>query len=168
MIPQPQTHGVSVEYSYDEVRQIKNELYRYALAKQETIDKEVIQEWIQSFSEMGMQQWEVIKRIRIAKCSDKYGSTDFSAFVNCNLADYTALYNKQKSKEREQLPEQKSVSYGKAIPVFNHFRDLKKPEYEILDELPPDKNSSEGYVLIRDDKSYSVFYSKENFKIKQG
>jgi hypothetical protein len=58
--------------------------------------------------------------------------------------------------------------HGYAYPLFNHFRDLQKEKYQIIDELPPDTHCAEGYILIRDDRNYSVFYGKNNFKIEQG
>jgi len=117
------------------------------------------------FQELQIPVFEVIKRIRLAKLDNKYGSSDFAGFMNVKLSEY-GLHYKHEKKESSELV---FCGYGKAIPNFNHWIGLTPgKEYDILDELPPDKECQFGYVLIRDDRNYSIFYGKDNFVIKQG
>ena len=150
-------------YSHEEKKAIRKCLSEFAACKNENYTNHVVNTWIEEFENLQMPVLEVIKRIRLAKQEPKFGVTEFAVFMNVNLSDYAEFFE-HKKKEIE-APETKG--FGKAIPLFNKWIGLKKPEYIILDELKPDKDSEYGYILIQNDLNYTVFYSKEHFKLIQ-
>jgi len=60
------------------------------------------------------------------------------------------------------------AKHGFAEVTYNHYADLTAgKQYAILDELPPDKHTDYQYkyILIRNDRGYTSFYSIENFTL---
>jgi hypothetical protein len=58
--------------------------------------------------------------------------------------------------------------HGYAEAYYNGYRDFTSgKKYPILDILPSDKHTEfqYDYILLRNDRNYTSFYSKENFKI---
>jgi len=147
----------------DERTAIELELGSYALVKNENFNEFTINAWIDEFQKLQIEPFEVIKRIRLAKSSKKYGDTEFGTFMNVHLNEYSENYKHLKT---EHTPDK--VNYGYAVPLRNDLRDFKKERYEISDELPPDKESQQGYILLTDDNGYNVFVCKSHFRLIQG
>lgn len=153
-----------MQYSLQERTAIEMELISFALCKNENYLPEVRTAWINEFENMNVPVFEVVKRIRLAKQEKKFGNTEFATFMNVNLSDYQDFYEHEKI----EIPEQVVTSYGYAEPRRNDFKYLKQDRYYILDEMSADKDSSYGYILIKDDTGYTSFYGKEHFKLYQG
>ena len=155
-------------YSDIEIRSIKQELIRYAGSKNEIIPADTVSCWLMDFQELRMPVTEVIKRIRLAKLDNKFGVTDFAAFINVRLSDYSTFY---KYEHKEETPTRVNyndeiMGYGKAYPVRNDFKYLQKEYYVIIDEIVVN-NMQDKDILIRDDSGYTAFYPQIYFKLKQ-
>lgn len=85
-------------YSAAEIRAIKLELISYAACKNENFSEVIINAWINEFSLLNMKPYQVVKRIRLAKHSKKYGVSEFACFMEVELNDFPELY-KFKRKE---------------------------------------------------------------------
>lgn len=155
-----------LQWSRFERQSVKNALFHFANIKNEDLKEYIVEAWISEFQNLQVSVTDAIKRIRLAGLEKKFGVTEFAIFMNVDLNSYSDNYKQEKKIAIAEgvIPK----GFGKAIPTFNHFRDLQQSEYLILDELQPDQESNEGYVLIKNDRNYSVFYSKENFRIIQG
>lgn len=158
-------------YSDIEIRSIKQELIRYAGSKNEIIPADTVSCWLMDFQELRMPVMEVIKRIRLAKLDNKYGVTDFSAFMNVRLSEYSTYYkheHKEEPKTRVNYDE-KIMGYGVAI-CYNKIKEfpniLLNKEYVIIDEYVRN-NMHDKNILLRDESGYTAFYPAEYFKLKQ-
>jgi hypothetical protein len=80
------------EYTESELQAIKVALIQFALCRNENYSPETVMAWINEFADMNMPVMQVIKRIRLAKLGKKFGVTDFSAFMDLNIDDYTNHY----------------------------------------------------------------------------
>lgn len=91
---------LTAEYTATERKAIILELGIFALATNQSFSAEIINCWIQEFSNLNMKAFEVIKRIRLAKLEKKFGASDFSVFMNIKTGEYGNFYKHElKSKE---------------------------------------------------------------------
>lgn len=90
---------VRTEYSDNELKAIKQELYLFLKFRNEKIDIDVLDLWIDEFSKMQMTPTEILKRVRLAKMKEKYGVTDFSIFMNVDIKNYTVFYKHKRIEE---------------------------------------------------------------------
>lgn len=150
----------SFEYTPDETKAIKLAFKELAIARNENFTDLIISEWIREFEKLKMNPFDVVKRIRLVKLEKKYGNTYFGEFMEVRLSDYYEAYTHQRI-------EQKHVEslIGKFVLPIDNLNGLSKKQYEILYELPPDRDSEKGYVLIINDAGNRAFYPVECFEI---
>ena len=158
-------------YNDIEVRSIKQELIRYAASKNEVIPFETVNCWLMDFQELRMTVTEVIKRIRLAKLDNKFGATDFAAFMNVRLSDYSTHYKHEHKEQPETRVkyDESIMGYGTAVCKFSikEFPNITKDkEYVIIDEYIRN-NMHDKNILLRDDSNVTAFYPAEYFKLKQ-
>jgi hypothetical protein len=96
---------LTAEYTKPERKAIILELGIFALATNQSFSSEIINCWMQEFSNLNMKVMEVIKRIRLAKLEKKFGVSDFSVFMNLNTEDYSNYYKHERLNENYIDPE---------------------------------------------------------------
>lgn len=141
-------------YSPKEIQAIKHELIRYAGSKAENIQANTVNCWLMDFQELRMPVIEVIKRIRLAKMKEKYGVTDFAAFMNVKLQDYSDFY--------KHVSKSSLVLTGKvALPselLVEKYGFTKGKSYEI-------KENSGDEILVTNDIGVTGFYPQSYFTL---
>lgn len=88
-------------YTEDEETVIKEELLRFARARDENYSPETVNEWIRCFSELNYTVSKVVKCIRLAKLQPKYKTKEFAMFLQVDLNEYYRKYLPKKN----ELPE---------------------------------------------------------------
>ena len=83
---------IKVEYTPTETNMIKAALFDFANSKNENYREEVVYSWINTFSELRVSAFEIIKRIRLAKLEKKFGNTEFAIFMNVDITEYSTLF----------------------------------------------------------------------------
>ena len=83
---------IKVEYTPAETNMIKAALFDFANSKNENYREEVVYSWINTFSELRMPAFEIIKRIRLSKLEKKFGNTEFAVFMNVDITEYSTLF----------------------------------------------------------------------------
>lgn len=83
-------------YSLEELDIIKDELLRFAAARDENFTLAVIEEWIKCFEELGYSVSKVVKSIRLAKLQPKFNTTEFAIFTQINTDEYYQKYPHKK------------------------------------------------------------------------
>lgn len=87
------------EYSQSELKAIKVALIQFALCRNENYSDYTIMAWVNEFADLNMPVMQVIKRIRLAKLGKKFGVTEFSAFMDVNIDEYTNYYKHKRLEE---------------------------------------------------------------------
>lgn len=139
------------EYSNSELRAIKLELLSLAGCKNENYSELTINSWINEFSLLNMKPIEVLKRIRLAKHSKRYGVSEFAMFMDLNLNDYGELYKYKKKVETSN----KNL-YAKPKKAYIGFREGNL--YEILEQ-------SGNQILLENEEKKTAFYPLDFFEI---